>query len=198
MRRARWAAGELDAGCLCAGCRRGAAGRRRIVWVARSGRHGLVGGSPARQSELPEKRRQGACVRREGSRCEKTEAAIKKPIAAPALTLSGTRLPLRNLCVLPAVRAAVGGFLRRRGALCAGRCTLGRLFGLTDAARPRTWRYVIAHCMRDKVHVTNSWQSSRTCPMCIIVALCMGWICDAVRQISRKIGREHLHMMHES
>ena len=140
--------------------RRGAAGRRRIVWEARSGRHGLVGGSPACQSVLPEKRRQGACVRSEGSRCEKTEAAIKKPIAAPALTLSGTRPPLRNLCVLPAVRAAVGGFLRRRGALCAGRCTLGRLFGLTDAARPRTWRHVITHCMRDKVHVTNSWQSS--------------------------------------
>ena len=89
------------------------------------------------QSLLPEKRWQGACVRREGSRCEKTEAAIKKPIAAPALTLSGTRPPLRNLCVLPAVRAAVGGFLRRRGALCAGRCTLGRLFGLRGAARPR-------------------------------------------------------------
>ena len=161
--------------------------------MARSGRHGLVGGSPARQSELPEKRRQGACVRREGSRCEKTEAAIKKPIAAPAWTLSGTRLPLRNLCVLPAVRAAVGGFLRRRGALCAGRCTLGRLFRLTDAARPRTWRYVITHCMRDKVHVTNSWQSSRTCPMCIIVALCMGWNFDAVSMRDKTQDGRHMH-----
>ena len=112
---------------------------------------------------------------REGSRCEKTEAAIKKPIAAPALTLSGTRPPLRNLCVLPAVRAAGGGFRRRRGAPCACRCTLGRLFGLRDAARPRTCRYVIAHGMTDKVHVTNSWQSSRTCPMCMIVALCSIW-----------------------
>ena len=177
--------------------RRGAAGRRRIVWEARSGRHGLVGGSPACQSVLPEKRRQGACVRSEGSRCEKTEAAIKNPIAAPALTLSGTRPPLRNLCVLPAVRAAVGGFLRRRGALCAGRCTLGRLFGLTDAARPRTWRHVITHCMRDKVHVTNSWQSSRRCPVLMLLFLCMGWNFDAVRHISREIGREHLHMMHE-
>ena len=87
---------------------------------------------------------QGACVRREGSRCEQTEAAIKKPIAAPALTVSGTRPPLRNLCVLPAVHAAVGDFLRRRGALCTGRCTLGRLFGLRDAARPRTCRYAVA------------------------------------------------------
>ena len=26
----------------------------------------------------------------------------------------------------------------RRGALCAGSCTLGRLFALTDAARPHT------------------------------------------------------------
>ena len=165
MGRARWDAGELDAGCLCAGRRRGAAGRRRIVCEARSGRHGLVGGSPARQSVLPEKRRQGACVRREGSRCEKTEAAIKKPIAAPAWTLSGTRPPLRNLCVLPAVRAAVGGFLRRRGALCAGRCTLGRLFGLAGAARPPPWRDAFAHCMGDKVHVMNSWQSSRKRPV---------------------------------
>ena len=117
---------------------------------------------------------QGARPRWAGVQCEKTEAAIQKPIAAPALTLSGTRLPLRNLCVLPAVRAAVGGFLRRRGALCAGRCTLGRLFGLTDAARPRTWRYVIAHCMRDKVHVTNSWQSSRTCPVLMLLVLVHG------------------------
>ena len=153
MGRARWAAGELEAGCLCAGCRRGAAGRQRIVWVARSDRHGLVGGSPARQSVLPEKRRQGACVRREGSRCEKTEAAIKKPIAAPALTVSGTRPPLRNLCVLPAVRAAGGGFRRRRGALCTGRCTLGRLFGLRDAARPRTCRYAVAQSESPKAGV---------------------------------------------
>ena len=116
--------------------------------------------------------REGVCVRREGNRCEKTEAAIKKPIAAPAWKLYGTRPPLRYLCVLPAVRAAGGGFRRRRGALRAGRCTLGRLFGLTDAARPRTWRYVIAHGIRDKVHVTNSWQSSRACPVCMIVALC--------------------------
>ena len=32
----------------------------------------------------------------------------------------------------------------------------------------------ITHRMRDKVYVTNSWQSSRTCPVCIIVTLCMG------------------------
>ena len=50
----------------------------------------------------------------------------------------------------------------RSRALRAGRCTLGRLFGLRDAARRRNCRYDIAHCMRDKVHVINSWQSSCT------------------------------------
>ena len=137
-------------------------------------------------------------MRREGSRCEKTEASIEKPIAAPACPCYGTRPPLRDLCVLPAVRAAGGGFRRRRGALCAGRCTLGRVFALTDAARPRTWRYTIAHRMRDKVHVTNSWQFSRTCPVLMLLALCMGWNFDAVRQISQEFGREAIHMMHES
>ena len=72
---------------------------------------------------------------------------------------------------------------------------------------PRAWggelvvrvsnRNVIAHCMRDKVHVTNSWQSSRICPVLMLLFLCMGWNFDAVRHISREIGREHLHMMHE-
>ena len=85
-----------------------------------------------------------ACVRREERRCEKTEAAIKQGIAAPDWPRYGTRPPLRYLCVLPAVRAAGGGFRRRRGALCACRCTLGRLFGLTYAARPRAWRYALA------------------------------------------------------
>ena len=42
------------------------------------------------------------------------------------------------------------------------RCSV--LFGLRGAARPRARRYAIAHGIRDKVHVTNSWQSSRTCP----------------------------------
>ena len=92
-------------------------------------------------------------MRREGSRCEKTEEAIKKPIAASAWTLYRTRPPLRYPCVLPTVRAAGRGFRRRRGALRAGGCTLGRVFGLADAAQPRTWRYVIAHGMTDKVHV---------------------------------------------
>ena len=78
-----------------------------------------------------------------GVQCEETEAAIKKPIAAPAWLRYGTRPPLTNLCVLPAVRAAGGGFRRRRGALRAGRCTLGRLFALTDASRPRTLLFVI-------------------------------------------------------
>ena len=116
-----------------------------------------------------------ACVQRVGVQCEETEAAIKQPIAAPAWTRYGTRPSLRHLCVLPPVRAAGCGFRRRRGALRAGRCTLGRVFGLTDAAQPRTWRYVIAHGMADKVHVTNSWQSSRACPVCMIVALSSIW-----------------------
>ena len=119
-------------------------------------------------------------MRREGRRSEKTEAAIKQPMAAPAWQRYGTRPPLRTLCVLPAVRAAGGGFRRRRGALCAGRCTLGRLFGHRDAARPRTCRYVIAHGMTDKVHVTNSWQSSRACPVLMLLVLCVGWNFDAV------------------
>ena len=48
---------------------------------------------------------------------------------------------------------------------------------------PRAWggelvvrvsnRNVIAHCMRDKVHVTNSWQSSRTCPVVMLLVLRM-------------------------
>ena len=138
------------------------------------------------------------CVRRVGSRCEKSEADPEQPIAAPAWPLYGTRPPLTNLCVLRTVHAAGSGFRRRHRALCAGRCILGRLFGLRDAARPRTWRYAIVHGIRDKVHITNSWQLSRTCPMCIIVTLCIWSNPDAVRQISRKITREHLNTMHES
>ena len=103
---------------------------------------------------------EGACPRKEGVQCEKTEAAIEQPIAASAWKLYGTRPSLKNLCVLRAVRAAGGRSRCRRGTLCAGRCTLGRLFGIRVAARPCAWRYAIAHCMRDKFHVTNSWQSS--------------------------------------
>ena len=114
-----------------------------------------------------------SCVRREGSRCEESEAGTEQPIAAPAWPSYGMRPPLRNLCDLRTVRAAGSGFRGRHRALCAGRGILGRLFGLREEARPRTWRYVITHCIRDKVHITNSWQSSRTCPMCIIVAQCI-------------------------
>jgi len=64
--------------------------------------------------------------------------------------------------------------------------------------RPRTWRYAIAHCMRDKVHGINSWQSSRTCPMLMLLVPCVGWRCDAARQISRDFRRETMHMVHES
>ena len=62
---------------------------------------------------------------------------------------------------------------------------------------PRAWggelvervstRNVIAHCMRDMVHVTNSWQSSRICPVLMLLFLCVGWNFDAVRQISRDV-----------
>ena len=123
---------------------------------------------------------QGARPRRAGVQCEKTEAAIQEPIAAPAWPRYGTRPPCTNLCDLRAVRAAGGGFRRRRGAPCAGRCTLGRDFGLRDAARPRTYRYVIVHGTTDKVHVTNSWQSSRACPILMLLVLCGGWNFDAV------------------
>ena len=55
-----------------------------------------------------------ACVRWEGSRCEKTEEDTEQPIAAPACPSYGTRLSLKDLCVLRAVRAVGSGF--RRGA----------------------------------------------------------------------------------
>ena len=60
-----------------------------------------------------------ACVRREGSRCEKTEEDTEQPIAAPACPSYGTRLSLRDLCVLRAVRAVGSGF--RRGAVHSAR-----------------------------------------------------------------------------
>ena len=52
---------------------------------------------------------QGARPRRAGVQCEKTEAAIQEPIAAPAWPRYGTRPPFTNLCDLRAVRAAGGG-----------------------------------------------------------------------------------------
>ena len=148
-------------------------------------------------SETVDKRGGIQCVQPEGVQCDETEADTEQPIAAPAWPFCATRPPLRNRCVLRTARAAGSGFRGRHRALCAGRGILGRLFGLREAARPRTWRYVIAHRMRDKVHVTNSWQSSRICPVLMLLFLCMGWNFDAVRHISRKIGREHLHMMHK-
>ena len=100
-----------------------------------------------------------------GRRCGQTEAATEQPIAAPAWSSYGTRPPLRNLCDLRTVRAAGGGFRGRHRALFAGRGVLGRFFGLREAARPRTWRYAIANCMRDKVHITRlkarSWGGSK-------------------------------------
>ena len=88
------------------------------------------------------------------ARCEKMEADTEQPIAAPSWPSYGTHLPLRNLCILRTVCAVVSRFRGRHRALCAGRGVLGRFFGLRDAARPRTWRYAIAHGIRDKVHVT--------------------------------------------
>ena len=99
--------------------------------------------------------REVACVRRcrrEGGRCEKTEAAIEAPIAAPAWPRYGTRLPLRHLCAFCSLCAPLGSDFAAGVGHSADRCTLGRVFSLTDAARPRTWRYTIAHRMRDKVH----------------------------------------------
>ena len=145
-----------------------------------------------------DKRARQAARRWRIARCGQTEAATEQLIAAPAWPFYGTRPPLRNLCDLRTVRAAGSGFRGGHRALCAGRGILGRLCGLRDAARPRTWRYVIAHCIRDKVHITNSWQSSRTCPVLMLLVLCMGWNFDAGRQISRDFGRETMHMMHES
>ena len=120
-----------------------------------------------------DKRARMPCVQREGVPCEKTEADTEQPIAVPAWPSYGTHLPLRNLCVLRTVCAVVSRFRGRHRAHCAGRGILGRLFGLRDDARPRNWRYAIVHSIRDKVHITNSWQSSRTCPMCITVTRCI-------------------------
>ena len=124
-------------------------------------------------AETVRKRARQADRRREGAWCGQTEADTEQPIAPPAWPSYGTHLPLRNLCVLRTVCAVVSRFRGRHRAHCAGRGILGRLFGLKDDARPRTWRYAIAHSIRDKVHITNSWQSSRTCPMCIIVTKCI-------------------------
>ena len=137
-------------------------------------------------------------MQREDVRCEQTEADTEQPIAAPAWPSYGTRPPLTNLCVLRTVHAAGSGFRRRHRALCAGRCILGRLFELRGASRPPTSRFSLAHRVRCKVHVVNSWQSSRTCPQLMLLVLCMGWNCDAVRQISRYFGRETMHTIHES
>ena len=63
-------------------------------------------------------------MRAEGGRpctvqCEKTVADTEQPIAAPAWPLYGTRLSLKDLCVLRAVRAVGSGF--RRGAVHSAR-----------------------------------------------------------------------------
>ena len=47
---------------------------------------------------------EGACPRKEGVQCEKTEVAIEQPIAASAWKLYGTRPSLENLCLLRPVR----------------------------------------------------------------------------------------------
>ena len=115
--------------------------------------------------------REGACVRREGIRCEKTEAPIEKPIAAPCSTpLSAPVSPVHPEAPLAFVRKSPceSGLARARS---TGRCTLGRLFGLRVAARPpflhcslaratlvdarRTSRYAAASCRRVDVELAN-------------------------------------------
>ena len=68
---------------------------------------------------------------------------------------------------------------------------------------PRAWggelvvrvsnRNVIAHCMRDKVHVTNSWQSSRACPVLMLLVLCVGWNFDAVSMREKTQDGRNIH-----
>ena len=66
--------------------------------------------------------------------------------------------------------AALGALLTRQaGGFLALSCPTDEARGV----RPRTWRYAIAHCMRDKVHGINSWQSSRTCPVLMLLVLRM-------------------------
>ena len=91
---------------------------------------------PKLEHDAVDKTARRQCVQREGVQCETTEADTEQPIAAPACLSYGTRPSLRDLCVLRTVRAAGRGFRAGTGH-SAGRCTLGRLFGLRDAARPR-------------------------------------------------------------
>ena len=110
-------------------------------------------------------------MRREGSRCEKTEAAIEKPIAAPCSTpLSAPVSPVHPEAPLAFVRKSPceSSLARARS---TGRCTLGRLFGLRVAARPpflhcslaratlvdarRTSRFAAASCRRVDVELAN-------------------------------------------
>ena len=86
-------------------------------------------------------------MRREGSRCEKTEAPIEKPIAAPCST------PLSAPVSLVHPEAPLA-FMRKSPcesglalARSAGRCTLGRLFGLRVAARPPMGAECLYCCM---------------------------------------------------
>ena len=47
--------------------------------------------------------------------------------------------------------------------------------------------------MTDKVHVTNSWQSSRACPMLMLLVLYMGWNFDAVIMRDKTQDGRHMH-----
>ena len=44
---------------------------------------------------------------------------------------------------------------------------------MRDFAIAPDMRFAIAHDMTDKVHVVNSWQSSRTRPVLMLLVLCM-------------------------
>ena len=94
----------------------------------------------------------------------RSSASLACLLGVPDRPRYETRPPLRNRCALPAVRAAGSRFRSGIGTVSTGRCTLGRLFGRAGTARPSPWRSALARCMGDRVHVMNSWQSSRKRP----------------------------------
>ena len=103
----------------------------------------------------------------------RSSASLACLLGVPDRPRYETRPPLRNRCALPAVRAAGSRFRSGIGTVSAGRCTLGRLFGRAGTARPSPWRSALARCMGDRVHVMNSWQSSRKRPVFMHLAKCI-------------------------
>ena len=103
----------------------------------------------------------------------RSSASLACLLGVPVRPRYETRPPLRNRCALPAVRAAGSRFRSGIGTVSTGRCTLGRLFGRAGTARPSPWRSALARCMGDRVHVMNSWQSSRKHPVFMLLAKCI-------------------------